>query len=91
MQDLAKAEGTNEFCQIGNYLRYQNAENSYRRLELSSNRLALMVQDILSEVDDDIAEVRVKMTFRAVDPTNMDEYQKKHYKPRKPLGFPDFE
>ena len=91
-QEMYRAEGTNEHLQVGNYLRYENANNRYRLLELSSNKLALMVQEIFSDVDDDIAEARNNnMTFQSVDPTNMDDYQKEHYKPRKPLGFPDFE
>ena len=92
LQNMASAEGTNEYLQVGNYMKYQNYSNRYRILELSSNKLALMVQEMVSAVDDDIEVVRNNnMTFRSVDPTDMDDYEKEHYKHRKPLGFPDFE
>ena len=92
LQEMARAEGTNEHLQVGNYMKYENFTNRYRILELSTNKLALLAQEMFSDIDDDIVVARNnKLTFRSVDPTNMNEYEKKHYKPRKPLGFPDFE
>lgn len=75
LQDMARAEGTNELLQVGNYQKYQNFTNRYRIIELSTNKLALLTQMMFSQVDDDIAEARSNnMTFKSVDPTNMDEY-----------------
>lgn len=90
IKNLSDKDGHLELLQGRNYLLALNSQYKQHSSELESSKLALLSYLLKSEMDDDIRHVRTRLTFRAVDPFDMDEYEKSHYVKKPPMGFVDF-